>query len=158
MTALARARNLGDDSPMANDLDRFVKAQDSVYSDVIEELGAGKKTSHWMWFIFPQLAGLGRSDTARYYSIKSSEEAVAYLQHPILGARLRECTSLVNRVEGSTLEGIFGSIDAIKFRSSMTLFAHVAEDNAVFREALEKFCGGEGDETTMALLGKESSR
>ena len=137
---------------MAHDLDRFLKAQDPVYADVVRELRDGGKASHWMWFIFPQIAGLGRSETACFFAIASREEAIAYLQHPILGARLRECTELVNGVVGRSLEGIFGSIDAIKFRSSMTLFAQATADNAVFREALDKYCDGELDQATLELI------
>ena len=102
--------------------------------------------------MFPQIAGLGRSETARFFAIKSRDEAIAYLQHPILGARLQECTELVNRIDGRSLEDIFGYIDAMKFRSSMTLFARVAEDSGVFRKALEKYSDGEEDEATVALL------
>ena len=143
---------------MAHDLDRFLKAQAPVYADVVRELHAGEKTSHWMWFIFPQIAGLGRSETARYFAMASRDEAMAYLQHRILGARLRECTALVNGISGFSLEDIFGSIDAIKFRSCMTLFAEVTEDNAVFREALSKYSDGKPDEATIDLLRESSSR
>ena len=104
-------------------LDRFVQAQDPVLAQVRAELWAGHKRTHWMWFVFPQLAGLGRSDTARYYALASLEEARAYLAHPLLGPRLIECTNLVNAVEGRSAHQIFGSPDDLKFHSSMTLFA-----------------------------------
>lgn len=137
---------------MLRDLDRFVKAQESIYPQVVRELTAGEKTSHWMWFIFPQIAGLGRSETARFYAIASLDEAVAYLQHHVLGPRLRECTTLVNHVTGRSLADIFGYIDAIKFRSCMTLFARATTDNAIFHEALDKYCAGQMDEATVELL------
>ena len=108
-------------------LERFVLAQSPVYQDVLRELKAGMKMSHWMWFIFPQIRGLGRSPVSIEYAISSHEEASAYLKHPILGPRLRECTSLVLLVEGRSIEEIFGSPDDMKFRSSMTLYAHVSQ-------------------------------
>ncbi len=134
-------------------LERFVKAQGEVYSDVLAELRAGRKRSHWIWFIFPQMKGLGRSAQALYYGIGSLEEAAAYLRHPVLGARLVECTELVNRVEDRTIHEIFGSPDDMKFRSSMTLFARAAEDGEIFHEALKKYFGGELDPLTQELLG-----
>ena len=118
----------------------------------LAELRAGRKRSHWMWFIFPQLRGLGHSPTAQYFAIRSRAEAEAYLRHPVLGARLRECTRLVNAVEGRGVGDIFGFPDDLKFRSSMTLFAEVAPDDAVFRQALDKYFEGEPDERTMELL------
>lgn len=133
-------------------LQRFVDAQEPVYDQVLRELRAGRKTSHWMWFIFPQIAGLGHSSTSRYYAISGREEAEAYLAHPLLGARLRECTSLVNAVQGRSAHQIFGSPDDLKFRSCMTLFAECAEDGAVFRAALEKYFGGEKDPLTLERL------
>jgi uncharacterized protein (DUF1810 family) len=133
-------------------LERFVKAQGEVYSDVLAELRAGRKRSHWIWFIFPQMKGLGRSAQALYYGIGSLEEAAAYLRHPVLGARLVECTELVNRVEDRTIHEIFGSPDDMKFRSSMTLFARAAEDGEVFCQALKKYFGGEPDPLTQELL------
>ena len=135
-------------------LRRFVDAQDKVYARVRAELSSGRKTGHWMWFVFPQLTGLGRSPTAERYAISSLDEAEAYLAHPVLGPRLEECTQLVNAVEGKSLREIFGSPDDLKFRSSMTLFAHAAPEEPLFREALDKYCSGEEDPLTLALLGR----
>jgi uncharacterized protein (DUF1810 family) len=137
---------------MVYDLERFVDAQRPVYEDARAELRRGRKQSHWMWFIFPQIEGLGRSETARTYAISSREEAEAYLEHPVLGARLRECTRLVNLVEGRSAEEIFGRPDDLKFRSSMTLFAHAASENQVFTEALQKYFGGAFDPLTLERL------
>lgn len=134
------------------DLQRFVTAQAPVYEEVRAELRAGRKATHWMWFVFPQIAGLGRSPTARKYAITSREEATAYLRHPVLGARLRECTRLVNQVEGRSVHEIFGSPDDLKFHSSMTLFARVEADDAVFTEALRKYFAGEHDRLTLERL------
>jgi uncharacterized protein (DUF1810 family) len=134
------------------DLERFVEAQERIYEQALAELLDGRKQSHWMWFVFPQLAGLGRSPTARFYSIVSAEEARAYLAHALLGARLRECTRAVCGHPERSAEAIFGNVDAMKFRSSMTLFEAVAEDPAPFRGALETFNGGVRDEATLALL------
>src|SRR5579872_1514665 len=120
----------------AHSLDRFVAAQTDVYADVRRELTAGRKTSHWMWFIFPQMKGLGRSDSATFYGIASLDEAKAYLAHAVLGPRLRDCTALVIASDARSLEAIFGEIDAMKFCSSMTLFAEAAGDDSVFRDAL----------------------
>ncbi len=117
-------------------LARFVAAQEPVYERVRAELTQGQKTSHWMWFIFPQIAGLGRSPTARAFAISCAEEAGLYGQHAILGPRLSECTRLVNRIEGRALRDIFGSPDDMKFRSSMTLFAHTVDVNREFLDAL----------------------
>ena len=136
------------------DLRRFVDAQAPVYGRVCEELRAGRKRSHWMWFVFPQVAGLGRSETARRYAVSSRAEAEAYLAHAVLGPRLRECTGLVNRVEGSSAEDIFGHTDAQKFRSSMTLFAYLTADNEIFREALRKYFGGDHDYPTLERLAR----
>jgi uncharacterized protein (DUF1810 family) len=136
-------------------LTRLVEAQDPLFARVRAELAAGCKESHWMWFIFPQLAGLGSSPAARRYAITSVEEARAYLAHPVLGARLRECTRLVNRIEGRTIEEIFGYPDHLKFRSCMTLFACAAGeagDAPLFREALRKYFAGEEDPLTRELL------
>ncbi|MDE3188711.1 MAG: DUF1810 domain-containing protein [Acidobacteriota bacterium] len=133
-------------------LERFVEAQAEVFPEVVGELRAGHKRGHWMWFIFPQMKGLGRSDMAQYYGIGSLEEASAYLRHPVLGPRLLQCTQVVNAVEGRTALEIFGFPDDMKFRSSMTLFARAAEDDAVFRAALEKYFGGEPDPLTLELL------
>jgi len=138
---------------MAYDLERFVVAQRRVYDDVVAELRAGRKASHWMWFAFPQVAGLGRSGTSRQFAIGSLDEARAYLDHPILGPRLRACAGLVLAVPGRSAEDIFGGIDAVKLRSSMTLFHRAAPDEAVFKEVLEQFYGGATDDATDAILG-----
>ena len=122
----------------AHDLERFVNAQEPTYEQVSTELRAGRKTSHWMWFIFPQLRDLGQSPTAKLYGIASREEAAAYLQHPVLGPRLKECVGLVLAVNGRNAHAIFGSPDDLKFRSSMSLFAAVAPEEPMFKEALEK--------------------
>jgi uncharacterized protein (DUF1810 family) len=135
------------------DLQRFVNAQNPVFEQVCSELKKGRKESHWMWFVFPQLKGLGHSSMASKFGISSRDEAEAYLQHSILGPRLRECTRLVNLVEGRSLEQIFGYPDDLKFRSSMTLFAHIAPDNEIFMNALQKYCGGESDRLTLERLG-----
>ncbi len=138
---------------MTDQLDRFLTAQAPVYPAVRRELAAGRKTSHWMWFIFPQLRGLGRSETARLYGIADLAEAQAYAAHPVLGARLIECTGLALAVEGRTALQIFGDIDALKLRSSLILFAHAAPAEPVFRQALAKYYGGEQDPATLQLLG-----
>jgi len=132
-------------------LQRFVDAQAPVYPRVIAELRQGRKQSHWMWFIFPQLAGLGHSAMARRFAIASREEAAAYLAHGILGPRLRECTSLVNAVEGRTVTEILGSPDDVKFCSSMTLFSAVSSDEE-FARAIEKYYAGKPDPRTLDLL------
>ncbi len=134
------------------DLQRFVDAQAPVIERVRAELTAGRKRSHWMWFVFPQVAGLGFSSMAARYAIASRAEAIAYLAHRLLGPRLVECTSLVVAVEGRSLNAILGSPDDLKFRSSMTLFAAVADDPSPFDAALAKYCGGERDARTLALL------
>ena len=135
-----------------HNLQRFVDAQSSVFEQVCSELRQGQKRTHWMWFIFPQMKGLGHSQLASKFAISSREEAAAYLQHPILGPRLRECTRLVNRIEGRSVEQIFGYPDDLKFRSSMTLFADAASENEVFMDALQKYFGGEFDRLTLELL------
>jgi uncharacterized protein (DUF1810 family) len=140
------------DSADPFNLRRFVTAQEPVFDEVRAELRRGEKCSHWMWFIFPQIRGLGSSPRAQRFAISSAAEALAYLQHPVLGPRLRECIMLANNVQGRTLEQIFGSPDDMKFRSCMTLFAHVAPDNGVFREALEKYCRGGSDAKTLEIL------
>ena len=134
------------------DLNRFVDAQSAVYNNVLAELRAGRKRSHWIWFIFPQLKGLGTSATSEQFGIASLEEAAAYLRHPVLGPRLHECTALVNQIEGHPIDETFGFPDNLKFRSSMTLFARAAEDNAIFVAALQKYFSGQPDERTLALL------
>jgi uncharacterized protein (DUF1810 family) len=136
------------------DLLRFVDAQNRVYDTVIAELRDGAKRSHWIWFVFPQLAGLGRSSTAERYGISSLDEARAYLAHPVLGPRLRECVRLVARIEGRSADDIFGWPDNLKVRSSMTLFARATDENAGFRAVLDKFYGGEDDPATVELLSQ----
>ncbi len=136
---------------MDHDLDRFVAAQDGIYAQALAELRRGAKMSHWMWFVFPQIAGLGRSAMAQAYAIGSTDEARAYLAHAVLGPRLIEATQAVTAAPGSA-EAILGGIDAVKLRSSMTLFAHVADDPAPFRAALDRFFGGADDPATIALL------
>ncbi len=133
-------------------LKRFVDAQASVYKEVQAELSRCRKTSHWIWFIFPQLYGLGRSATSQKYGIKSRDEAQAYLAHPILGARLLECTALVCDCEGASIGEILPYPDDLKFQSSMTLFDAVSE-NPEFAAALDRFFGGARDNATLALLG-----
>jgi uncharacterized protein (DUF1810 family) len=133
-------------------LERFVEAQDGVYERVCEELRGGEKRSHWMWFIFPQIRGLGRSPMAERFAIGSLEEARAYLAHSVLGARLRECTALVNAIEGSSAGEIFGSPDDLKFHSSMTLFGRAEQGGGVFREALGKYFAGKLDAGTVERI------
>ena len=133
------------------DLQRFIDAQDSVYRRVVAELSAGRKQSHWMWFIFPQIAGLGFSAMAQRYAISSTEEAAAYLAHDILGPRLVECTGLVLDVKDKTIRAILGSPDDLKFRSSMTLFSAVSDD-PVFDAAIAKYYAGAKDQATLGIL------
>jgi uncharacterized protein (DUF1810 family) len=137
---------------MAPDLERFVVAQDPVYAAVVDELRRGRKSSHWMWFVFPQIAGLGRSETSRYYAIRSLDEARRYLEHPVLGARLRECARLVLSTDVRSAEEVFGSVDAAKLRSSMTLFTLAAPQEVLFGEVLERFFNGRRDSATEALV------
>jgi uncharacterized protein (DUF1810 family) len=134
------------------DLQRFVTAQDPVFAQVCAELRRGSKEGHWMWFVFPQLKGLGHSSMAEKFGISSRAEAEAYLQHPILGPRLTECTELVNRVNGRSIEPILGYPDNLKFRSSMTLFNQVAPGNKVFIDALQKYFNGQPDQLTLSRL------
>jgi uncharacterized protein (DUF1810 family) len=133
-------------------LDRFVQAQAPVLAQVLRELAEGRKRTHWMWFVFPQLAGLGHSAMAQRYAIAGLEEARAYLHHPVLGPRLMACTELVNAIEGRSIHQIFGSPDDLKFCSSMTLFAHTGADQGVFQEALQKYFAGREDPSTVQLL------
>ena len=133
-------------------LQRFLDAQDGVYEQALAELRAGRKRSHWMWFVFPQIAGLGHSSTAVYYAIADLAEARAYLAHPLLGARLAECAGALLGVTGRTAHEILGSPDDLKLRSSMTLFAQVAGPDSVFRRVLERYYGGEADARTLDLL------
>lgn len=135
-----------------HDLQRFMEAQAPVYPRVVSELRAGRKQSHWMWFMFPQIEGLGFSAMAQRYAIGSRAEAVAYLNHPVLGPRLRECTRLVNAVDGKDIYAILGSPDDMKFKSSMTLFARITADNADFVAALHKYYDDEFDAATIARL------
>ncbi|MGZ4764399.1 MAG: DUF1810 domain-containing protein [Ilumatobacteraceae bacterium] len=134
------------------DLQRYVDAQEGVYQTVVAELTAGRKRSHWMWFVFPQLRGLGSSPTAVRFGITSIDEARAYLAHELLGTRLRECARLMTAIDGRSAEQIFGWPDDLKLRSSMTLFSHAANDNHDFAAVLEKFYNGEEDPATLARL------
>ncbi|MDN3566429.1 DUF1810 domain-containing protein [Paeniroseomonas aquatica] len=136
----------------AFDLERFVQAQEPVLAAVRRELAEGRKRSHWMWFVFPQLAGLGRSAMARHYGIASLAEARAYLAHPLLGPRLLDCTGLVNRVEGRSAHAVFGSPDDLKFHSCMTLFAAAGPGAPAFRAALDRYFAGAPDAGTVRLL------
>ncbi len=140
--------------PNQFDLDRFVRAQDSgdTYAQVLTELGRGRKVSHWMWFVFPQVAGLGRSGIAQLFALSGVGEASAYLAHPVLGARLRECCEVVLGIESSSAEKIFGSVDAMKLRSSMTLFNRADPEEPLFTAMLERFFDGRPDPRTYELL------
>jgi uncharacterized protein (DUF1810 family) len=135
------------------DLERFVQAQDSggTYQRAVAELRSGRKTTHWMWFIFPQIAGLGRSATAQAYAISDLAEAQAYLAHPILGPRLIECAEIVAAQQGRSAEQIFGGIDAIKLRSSMTLFAQAASDQTIFQQVIDQYYDGQDPQTVRRL-------
>jgi len=135
-----------------HDLERFVETQESVIEQVKRELRSGRKRTHWMWYVFPQIAGLGSSEMSRRYAISSRAEVTAYLAHPTLGPRFRECTAIVNGVEGRSANDIFGSPDDLKFRSSMTLFDAVADDPTPFRTALEQYYDGKPDPKTLELL------
>ena len=140
-------------SPQTDDLHRFVDAQAGIYETALAEIQRGRKTTHWMWFIFPQLAGLGSSPTARFYAITSLEEARAYLAHPVLGSRLRECAQAVARLAGRSAREVFGRPDDLKLRSSLTLFEVADPTDTVFADALNAVCGGERDEATLRNLG-----
>ncbi len=141
------------------DLERFVAAQAPAFASALAELQAGQKRSHWMWFVFPQLRGLGHSAMAQCYGVASLAGAKAYLAHPLLGPRLQDCTRAVLAVQGRSLHAIFGSPDDLKFRSSMTLLALAAdEDDSVFRQALDRYCDGHADERTQALLEGQAGR
>ena len=133
-------------------LARFVEAQDEVFGSVLAELGAGRKASHWMWFVFPQLKALGRSGTAKFFGLADRREAEAYWRHPVLGERLRRCTGLVLATGGRSAHDIFGSPDDLKLRSCMTLFEAVAPEEPAFRAVIDRFYGGEADAATLALL------
>lgn len=134
-------------------LQRFVDAQESVVDTVSQELGAGQKRSHWMWYVFPQIKGLGHSSTAQHYAIGSAGEARAYLEHPVLGPRLERWTQIVLDVQGRTVQDIFGYPDYLKFHSCMTLFSTVDPSCRIYRLALEKYYGGKPDEATLGILG-----
>jgi uncharacterized protein (DUF1810 family) len=137
---------------MTSSLERFVRAQATIYDNVVAELRAGRKTGHWMWFIFPQLKGLGITPTASFYGLEDTAEAAAYLVHPILGSRLRECTEIVNGLSRVTALEIFGMPDALKFRSSMTLFESIAQPGTPFSQAIERYFDGKRDEKTLRLV------
>ena len=136
---------------MQNSLSRFIQAQENDYQTALAEVRVGYKCSHWMWYIFPQLKGLGFSSTAQYYGINGREEAMTYLMHPVLGARLREITSVLLTLEGKSAVEIFGRTDAMKLRSSMTLFYAVSEDD-LFKKILDKYYDGKPDGRTLAML------
>ena len=141
-----------------DDLQRFVLAQEPRMDDVAGELRAGRKRTHWMWFVFPQLRGLGHSQMAWHFGLQSREEAVAYLAHPVLGARLRECVALLLDVDGRTAHDIFGSPDDLKLRSCLTLFREIDGAQGVFDRALSRFCGGRPDPATLQLLARPRRR
>lgn len=135
-----------------SDLERFVTAQDPIYEQVLKELRAGRKTSHWMWFVFPQIAGLGRSPASVRYAIADLDEARAYLAHPVLGERLRECAAIVAGHTGLSAFDIFGGIDALKLHSSMTLFARADPEEPLFRTVLDRFFDAQADPNTLSRL------
>jgi uncharacterized protein (DUF1810 family) len=134
------------------DLDRFLDGQRTTYEGALDELRQGQKTGHWIWYVFPQIHGLGHSEMSRHYAIASLDEARAYLAHPVLGARLRECAGLVLATEGRTATEIFGPVDAMKVRSSMTLFHRAAPDEPVFGQVLDRYYDGVADEATDRLV------
>ena len=140
-----------------HDLERFVLAQEGVYDRALAEVRSGRKRTHWMWFVFPQLDGLGSSPTARQYAIRSLAEAEAYLRHPVLGPRLVECCEAAVGVEGRTAHEVFGSPDDLKLRSCATLFARVSPPGSVFERVLARFFDGRPDPATLRLLGRDSS-
>jgi uncharacterized protein (DUF1810 family) len=140
---------------VTDELERFVEAQEPLYPSVVEELRQGVKSGHWMWFVFPQVAGLGRGPMSERYAIRSLEEARAYVAHPVLGARLRECARLVVAIPDRSAEEVFGPIDARKLRSSMTLFRLADPDEPVFTEVLDRYFGGGSDPATEAILSAE---
>lgn len=143
---------------MIHDLERFLAAQERDYDGALNELRRGRKTGHWIWFIFPQIAGLGRSGMSQHYAIKSLDEATAYLAHPVLGERLRESTRAVLTTAERTADQILGPTDAMKLRSCMTLFHRAAPDEPLFAQVLERFYGGVPDEMTDALLGSGGAK
>lgn len=135
-------------------LERFLDAQAGIYDTALAEIRAGRKQTHWMWFVFPQIAGLGSSPTSHFYAIKSAAEARAYLAHPVLGDRLRECADAVLRLTAGTATDVFGSPDDLKFRSSATLFAAVSEPGSVFEHLIARYFRGEPDTKTVEFLAK----
>jgi uncharacterized protein (DUF1810 family) len=139
-------------------LQRFVDAQSQEFESVLFELRKGAKRGHWIWYIFPQLAGLGRSWNSDFFGISSRAEAEAYLKHPILGQRLRDCTAIVNGLKGCSISVIFGGIDSVKFRSSMTLFSEIGSDRQIFEQALEKYFSGKADPLTLDILRRMEER
>ena len=139
------------------DLNRFINAQDKIYNRVLAELKNGRKRSHWMWYIFPQFDGLAQSTTSKHYAIKSREEAIAYLNHPVLGTRLKECTDLILLIEGKTVSEIFGYPDDLKLFSSMTLFSEVANDS-IFADVLDQYFQSDRDQKTLQLIKKLESK
>ncbi len=143
-------------TPDPFDLSRFLAAQDPIYPEALSEIRAGRKRTHWMWFVFPQAIGLGTSPTARHYAIRSLAEARAYLAHPVPGHRLRECAESLLRVRGKSASEIFGYPDDMKLRSSMTLFASVAEEDSVFAEVLERYFGGKRDPLTLGFIERDA--
>ena len=140
-----------------HDLDRFLKAQEDTYDTALDELKTGRKRSHWIWFIFPQIAGLGQSPTSRRYGITSLDEAAAYLRHPILGGRLHESLKALQMLEETHADHVFGELDAMKFRSSLTLFAEADPTDAIVEAALARWFGGRKDERTLQILQTSSS-
>ena len=138
------------------DLDRFASAQEASYEAALAEIRRGRKRSHWMWFVFPQLAGLGRSTTAQHYAIASLDEARAYLAHPVLGPRLRTCVEALQDLDHGSAEAVFGDIDAMKLRSSLTLFEQ-ASGERLFAAAIERWFDGRRDEATLRLLGRSAA-
>jgi uncharacterized protein (DUF1810 family) len=147
-------------TPDPFDLGRFVAAQDAgdSYQRAVAELRNGRKISHWMWYVFPQIAGLGQSPASRLYAIGSVAEARAYLTHPVLGPRLLECTEILTQLSGRTAEQVFGAIDALKLRSAMTLFRHAGPDEAVFTRVLGQYFGGVSDPSTERLLSQAAGK
>lgn len=137
------------------DLNRFIDAQDESYDAIVRELETGKKVTHWMWYVFPQIAGLGRSATAKFFAIHDQNEARAYLTHPILGQRLLECTKILLALERKSARNIFGDIDALKLRSSMTLFSSIAGGDSVYQEVIDKYFEGQPDQKTLDILSRQ---
>lgn len=141
-------------SDSTGSLERFIQAQNGLYDEIVRELKGGKKVGHWMWYVFPQIAGLGQSATAKFYAIQDPGEAHRYLLHPILGERLLECTKIVLSLKNKSALEIFGDIDAMKFRSSMTLFVSVAGSDSVYQHAIDKYFDGAPDQRTQNILSK----